>query len=317
MLFGRGEPEDPCSLEAGLGPRLAAERTRSPRFFSSGTPGAFRRDRPLNGTRLGRVLAIAGSDSGGGAGLQADLKTITALGGYGSTAVTALTVQDTQGVHAVMAVPAAFVVRQAECVLADPGADVIKLGMLGDAEVTLAVAALLERHLHLPVVLDPVMVAKGGASLLTDAAVTVMRTRLIPRACVLTPNLPEAAVLAGLPVTDLPGMQRAAAALLAAGAAAVLLKGGHLEGDTVIDLLATPSGTERFAAPRIPTRHTHGTGCTLASAVAVGLAQGMGLRDAVLRARRFVRATIEHAQGIGAGHGPLGHAVAMDPAWRP
>ncbi len=267
---------------------------------------------------LARVLVVAGSDSGGGAGIQADIKTIMALGGYASTAVTALTVQDTRGVHASMAVPAPFVRQQAECALADPGADAIKLGMLGNAAVVEAIAALLERRPGLPVVLDPVMVAKGGASLLDPDAVAMLRNRLIPLATVLTPNLPEAAALLGRPIPepDAPvraAMEEAAMALLALGAGAVLLKGGHLPGEEVIDVLASATGVEAFAAPRIATRHTHGTGCTLASAVAVGLAQGMTLREAVLRARRYVLLAIAAAPGIGGGHGPLGHGVTVGP----
>lgn len=267
---------------------------------------------------LARVLVVAGSDSGGGAGLQADIKTILALGGYASTAVTALTVQDTLGVHAVMAVPAAFVRHQAECALADPGADAVKLGMLGNAAVVEAIATLLALHPGLPVVLDPVMVAKGGASLLDADAVAMLCSRLIPLATVLTPNLPEASALLGRPVAA-PGrparaaMEEAATALLALGARAVLLKGGHLPGEEVIDVLASAAGVEAFAAPRIATRHTHGTGCTLASAVAVGLAQGMALREAVLRARRYVLLAIAAAPALGAGHGPLGHGVTVGP----
>lgn len=259
-----------------------------------------------------RVLTIAGSDSGGGAGVQADLKTFTALGAYGLSAITALTVQDTLGVHAVMAVPPGFVAHQARAGLADPGADVVKLGMLGTAAVAAAVAEVLEEHPGLPVVVDPVMVAKGGASLLDAAALSVLRGRLLPRAAVLTPNLPEAEALCGLAAGTLAERERCCAALLGMGAAAVLLKGGHGEGGEVVDLLATSEGVEGFAAPRLPTRHTHGTGCTLASAVAAGLAQGMGLRAAVERGLRYVRAAILHAPGLGAGHGPLAHWVRVD-----
>ena len=262
--------------------------------------------------RTGRVLAVAGSDSGGGAGMQADLKTVTALGAYGLSALTALTVQDTLGVHAVLPVPPEFVAHQIRCALADPGADVVKLGMLGTADVASAVAAELERHPALPVVLDPVMIAKGGASLMEAPALLMLRQRLLPRATVLTPNLPEAAALCGLPTGTLAERERCCAALLALGAGAVLLKGGHGEGGEVVDLLATPAGVEAFAAPRLPGRHTHGTGCTLASAVAAGLAQGLALRDAVVRARRYVRAAIAAAPGLGAGHGPLAHWVTVD-----
>jgi hydroxymethylpyrimidine/phosphomethylpyrimidine kinase len=258
----------------------------------------------------GRVLAIAGSDSGGGAGIQADIKTIAALGGYAATAITALTAQDTLGVHEVLAVPPAFVARQIAVVLGDIGADAVKTGMLGDAATIEAVCDALAGCVA-PLVVDPVMVAKGGARLLSSGAVAVLIARLLPLAAVVTPNLPEAEALTGLPIDDLAGMQRATEALLRMGAPAVLLKGGHLRGNTLTDLLATGAETEAFAEPRIASRHTHGTGCTLASAVATGLAQGMTLRDAVLRARAYVRAAIAGAPGYGGGHGPLNHGVRI------
>jgi hydroxymethylpyrimidine/phosphomethylpyrimidine kinase len=262
----------------------------------------------------GRVLVIAGSDSGGGAGIQADIKTITALGAYAATAITALTAQNTLGVQGVMPVPPDFVRQQIAVVLDDIGADAIKTGMLADAGIIEAVAdELVTRAGHIPLVVDPVMVAKGGASLLEPGAVAAVKTRLLPLASVITPNLPEAEALAGMPIPDVEAMRRAASVLLALGPRAVLLKGGHLPGDTVVDLLATADGTEEFTALRIASRHTHGTGCTLASAVAAGLAQGMALRSAVLRARSYVRAAIAAAPGFGAGHGPLNHAVHVTP----
>ncbi len=256
----------------------------------------------------GRVLVIAGSDSGGGAGIQADIKTIAALDGYAATAITALTAQDTTGVHDVMPVPPAFIARQIGVVLADIGTDAIKTGMLGDAATIAAVSDALA-GCDAPLVLDPVMVAKGGARLLAPDAVAVLIARLLPRAAVLTPNLPEAEALTGLAIANPDDMRRAADALLRLGVPAVLLKGGHLQGDALTDLLVTGQGTEVFTAPRIVTRHTHGTGCTLASAIAAGLAQGLPLRDAVVRARNYVRAAIAAAPGYGAGHGPLNHNV--------
>ena len=263
----------------------------------------------------GRILVVAGSDSGGGAGIQADIKTITALGAYAATAVTALTAQDTYGVHAVHPVPPALVQAQMRCVLDDIGADAIKTGMLGDAATVATVCEMLEaRASAIPLVVDPVMVAKGGASLLSPGAISAVRERLLPLATLLTPNLPEAEALAGIAVPDEAAMHRAAALLLALGIPAVLLKGGHLPGDEVVDLLATASGTIVFRSARIATRHTHGTGCTLASAVATGLAQGMPLEDAVARARAYVRAAMRLAPGYGGGHGPLNHAVTVDPA---
>jgi hydroxymethylpyrimidine/phosphomethylpyrimidine kinase len=263
----------------------------------------------------GRVLIVAGSDSGGGAGIQADIKTVTALDAFAATALTALTAQNTVGVHAVHPVPLDFIARQIEVVLADIGADVVKTGMLGSSDVIGTVCEALERYgAGIPVVVDPVMVAKGGFSLLAADAVDTLRRRLLPMAAVITPNIPEAEALSGMTIASVADMRVAAAALLALGVPAVLLKGGHLPGDELVDLLATPEGVEAFSAPRIPTRHTHGTGCTTASAVAAGLAQGMTLRDAVVRARAYVRAAIASAPGLGQGHGPLNHAVTVDVA---
>lgn len=261
----------------------------------------------------GRVLVVAGSDSGGGAGIQADIKAITALDAFAMTAVTALTAQDTRGVHGVIAVPADFLRQQMECVLADLGADAVKTGMLGDASAVALVAEVLA-GVSVPIVVDPVMVAKGGAALLAGSAVDVLKRVLLPMAALLTPNVPEAEVLTGLSIEDEDGMRRAGEALLTLGASAVLMKGGHLEGAEVVDLLVTPSRVVALRSARIATRHTHGTGCTLASACAAGLAQGLGLEKAVRRARAYVQAAIFSAPGYGAGHGPLNHAVTVDPA---
>jgi hydroxymethylpyrimidine/phosphomethylpyrimidine kinase len=214
-----------------------------------------------------------------------------------------------------MPVPAPFIRQQIEVVLADIGADVIKIGMLGDiATIETVFDALADFAAGVPVVLDPVMVAKGGQALLAADAVASLRHRLLPRAAVITPNLPEAEALTGLTVRTESQMRDAAAALLAMGVRAVLLKGGHLDSASVTDLLADAAGVEAFAASRIETRHTHGTGCTTASAVAAGLAQGMSLRDAVIRARIYVRAAIAGAPGFGDGHGPLDHSVTLDVA---
>lgn len=261
----------------------------------------------------GRVLAIAGSDSGGGAGIQADIKTIMALGGYAATAVTAVTAQDTYRVHEIMAVPPALVARQVTLVLDDIGADAVKTGMLGDGATVAAVADVLAAHAPaVPLVVDPVLRATGGGPpLLAEAALALFRTRLVPLARLITPNLAEAAALTERVVQDLDGMRAAAFALREMGANAVLVTGGHLDGDVLTDVLVTAEGVEMFAAPRIATRHTHGTGCTLASAAATGLALGMPLRAAVVRARAYVRAAIAAAPGFGGGHGPLGHAVKL------
>ncbi len=274
----------------------------------------------MSGPPRGRVLVVAGSDSGGGAGIQADIKAVMALGGYAATAITALTAQNTLGVHGVLPVPPAFIRLQIDAVLDDIGTDAVKTGMLGSAEAVQAVAAALGRRNRPPLVVDPVMVAKGGARLLDDPAVAALRRDLLPLATLLTPNVPEAEALTGLAIVDHAAARRAAQALLDLGAQAVLLKGGHLHGAVVQDILATPGGMEVIENSRIETRHTHGTGCTLASAVAAGLAQGMPLLDAVRRGAAYVHAAILAAPGFGAGHGPLGHGVTVDPArlaWMP
>jgi hydroxymethylpyrimidine/phosphomethylpyrimidine kinase len=266
----------------------------------------------------GRVLIVAGSDSGGGAGIQADIKTVTALGGFAMTAVTALTAQDTRGVHGVVGVEPSFIAQQMEVVLGDLGADAIKTGMLHSAEVIEIVAATLAaRAPDVPLVVDPVMIAKGGHRLLQAQAERTLVERLLPRATLLTPNLPEAEVLVGFGIGNEGDMARAGKAALRLGANAVLMKGGHLDsGPDVVDLLVTSTGVTRFVHRRIATRSTHGTGCTLASAIACGLAQKLPLIDAVVRARDYVRRAIETAPGFGSGHGPLNHAVTLDPDWR-
>ncbi|MFN3521065.1 MAG: bifunctional hydroxymethylpyrimidine kinase/phosphomethylpyrimidine kinase [Phenylobacterium sp.] len=263
---------------------------------------------PPSAQALGRVLILAGSDSGGGAGIQADIKTVTALGGYAATAVTAITVQNTLGVSAVHPIPLDIVAGQARAVLEDIGADAIKTGMLGAVETVECVAAVLESAAAIPAVVDPVMVAKGGAALLAPQAVEAVRTLMIPRAALLTPNAPEAEALTGLSVQSPDDQRRAGDALLAMGAGAVLMKGGHVPGETVVDVLITPEGETTFAAARLETRHTHGTGCTLASACAAGLAQGLPLAEAVARAWAYVQEAMASAPGFGAGHGPLDHA---------
>lgn len=263
----------------------------------------------------GRVLIVAGSDSGGGAGIQADIKTVTALGGYAATAVTALTAQNTRGVFGVHGIPPAFIRQQMRLVLEDIGADAVKTGMLHTAEVIEAVCAELEAlDPPIPLVADPVMVATSGDPLIDEAAVAVLRERLLPLATVITPNVPEAEHLSGLTIADGgDAMEAAARALLALGPKAVLVKGGHLPGETVVDLLATADGIERFESPRLKTPHTHGTGCTLASAIAAGLAQGLALSQAVARARRYLWEAIRSAPGLGHGHGPVNHGHTVLP----
>lgn len=260
------------------------------------------------GKAKGRVLIVAGSDSGGGAGVQADIKTVTVLGGYAMTAITAVTVQNTLGVSGVHPIPPEIVRAQIEAVAEDIGADAWKLGMLGDEGIVAAVASALRTFAPAaPVVLDPVMVAKGGALLLAPPAMARLREELVPLAAIVTPNAPEAAALTGMAVVDLEGQKRAGEALVAAGARYALVKGGHIDGETVRDVLASSAGVEVFESPRIATRATHGTGCTLASAIATGLAQGLGVGEAVVRARAYLTGAIKAAPGLGGGHGPLGH----------
>jgi hydroxymethylpyrimidine/phosphomethylpyrimidine kinase len=257
----------------------------------------------------GRVLIVAGSDSGGGAGIQADIKTVSMLDAYAATAITALTAQNTEGVFGVLPVPPEFVRRQVEVVLDDIGADAIKTGMLHDAAVIETFATVLqERAAAIPLVVDPVMVAKGGARLIDPAAVEALKRMLIARAEIVTPNLPEAAILCGATIDNLAQMRAAGETLIALGCRAALVKGGHLSGETVSDVLVTADGARVWESPRVATRHTHGTGCTLASAIAAGLAQGQDVESAVDRARTYVQRAIASAPGLGRGHGPLDHA---------
>lgn len=257
--------------------------------------------------RQARVLIIAGSDSGGGAGIQADIKTITMLGGYAATAVTAITVQDTTGVHDIFPVPVSVIIAQIEAVLADIGADAVKIGMLGSRAVIEAVAGVLT-DVSVPIILDPVMIAKGGAHLLQPEAVEALQSLLVPMADVVTPNIIEAEALSGIKIKSPEDAKAAGEAILRLGAKAALVKGAHLKGDMITDWLVTPEKAKEWIDSRIATKNTHGTGCTLASGVAVGLAQQMPLEQAAWRARDYVRQAIMAAPGIGHGHGPLGHS---------
>jgi hydroxymethylpyrimidine/phosphomethylpyrimidine kinase len=260
-----------------------------------------------------RVLSIAGSDSGGGAGIQADLKTIAALGCYGMTAITALTAQNTTGVRAIHAVPLQMLADQIDAVVEDIGVDAVKIGMLHSADTVRTVAAAIARHQLHRIVLDPVMIATSGAVLIDQEAAAVIVAELFPRAAVITPNLDEAALLVGRPLQCEADMEAAARQLLDMGANAVLLKGGHLAGDTVSDLLLTRHGAPAWMrAPRIASPNTHGTGCTLSSAIAARLALGFGLADAVHLARAYVRGALQAGANVrtGAGSGPLNHTYA-------
>ena len=261
----------------------------------------------------GRVLIIAGSDSGGGAGVQADIKSVSALGGFAATAISALTAQNSLGVHSIYPVATDFIKEQMKVVLEDIGADCLKIGMLHNADVIDAVSAVIKDSAkNIPLVADPVMVAKGGASLLDESAHSAMITKILPLATLLTPNAPEASFLSGIKVVDVDSQQVAGETLLKKGARAVLVKGGHISGSNITDLLVTKNGVFRFESKRILTQHTHGTGCTLASGIATGLAQGMDLYRAVSRARSYLSAAITTAPGFGSGHGPINHTVTVD-----
>lgn len=264
-----------------------------------------------------RVLSIAGSDSGGGAGIQADIKTITMLGGHAMTAITAITAQNTRGVIEIMPVPSDMVLAQIDAVASDIGLDAVKIGMIGSLETLQAVASRLKlaplgkegSGRAYDVVFDPVMIATSGTALADEAAIEAF-DELLAVATLITPNAPELAALTGLPVGNEVRLEAAAQALAERHGVAVLAKGGHLPGEELIDLLALPDGTiRRWTGKRIETRHSHGTGCTLSSAIAVGLGAGLSLEAAITRARAFVRAALEAAPGLGEGHGPMGHGL--------
>ena len=262
------------------------------------------------------ALTVAGSDSGGGAGIQADLKTFSALGVYGASVVTALTAQNTRTVRAVHAAPPDFVAEQLRCVLEDIAVDAIKIGMLASVPVIESVAAVLAEHPGVPVVLDPVMVAKSGDALLAPDARDALVGRLCPLADLVTPNVPEAAVLLGVgPAGSPEELEEQARALAALGGGAVLAKGGHLDGPACTDVLLAAGRVHRFVHPRVDTPNTHGTGCTLSSAVAAGLASGLPLATAVECAERYLQGAIERAGelGVGTGHGPVHHFHAQWP----
>ena len=253
------------------------------------------------------ALTIAGSDSGGGAGIQADLKTFAAHGVFGTSAITAVTAQNTRGVIAWQALPADLVTAQIEAVVGDLGADAVKVGMLATAAIVEAVAAAI-RALDLPqVVVDPVMVAKGGDRLLEADAVAVMKSELLPMAHVVTPNVPEAEVLADMSIASIEDMRRAGQRILRSGPRVVLVKGGHLEGPDAVDVACTGEAVFELRRPRVDTRHTHGTGCTLSSAIAANLARGLTDREALEGAREYLDGALRHAPGLGTGHGPLNH----------
>ena len=263
---------------------------------------------------LPRVLIIAGSDSSGGAGLQADIKTVTALGGYAMTAVTAITAQNTLGVHDIHSVPVATIIAQMQVTLSDMGADAIKTGMLATREVIEAVGeTLAERAPDVPRIIDPVMVATSGDKLLAENAISALKSLLVGTADLVTPNAPEAEILTGRAVETVDGQRRAAEALLEAGAKAALIKGGHIDGDVIVDVLQTQHDERLFEHPRIATNETHGTGCTLASAISTLYGGGKPLMSAVEEARAYLFEAIQRAPGFGRGAGPVHHGWTISP----
>ncbi len=257
-----------------------------------------------------RILTIAGSDSGGGAGIQADLKTITVLGGFGMSVITALTAQNTLGVHGIFDVPPEFIAAQFDAVAGDIGVDAAKTGMLASSEVIRTVTGKVRQYGIAKLVVDPVMVAKGGASLIREEAKKTLIAELIPLAFVLTPNIPEAEVLSGIRITTLEDMREAARIICGLGARHVVVKGGHLPGDAV-DLLYDGSEFREFALPRIATADTHGTGCTYSAAIATALGFGKDVPAAVAEAKRYIHSAVRHAWRVGGGHGPTNHLAPL------
>ena len=263
-------------------------------------------------TSVPKAMTIAGSDSGGGAGIQADLKTFAALGVYGTVTLTAITAQNTVGVTGVHEIPTDMIVAQMDAVMGDIGADAVKTGMLSSQEIVEVVASQIQKHMVRSLVVDPVMVAKSGDALLREDAVNAVRTRLVPLAAVVTPNIPEAESLTGMTINSDEEVREAARRIMGMGARSVVVKGGHREGPAV-DVLYDGSEFREFTAPRIDTVNTHGTGCTFASAVAAGLAQGRSVDDAVGQAKDYVTEAIRASFPIGQGHGPLNHFYRL---WR-
>ena len=259
------------------------------------------------------ALTIAGSDSGGGAGIQADLKTFQQFGVFGTSVIVALTAQNTRGVRAVESVPESMVSDQLTALAEDLPPNALKTGMLAEAGLVRLVAKAIRENGWQPLVVDPVMVATSGHRLLTTEAEDVIRESLVPLAALVTPNLDEAAMLTGRVVYDVPTMERAGYTLIRFGAGAALVKGGHLQGDMVTDVLVTREGVRRFSRPRLDTASTHGTGCTLSAAVTAGLALGRPLETTVADALDFVHRAIARAPGLGGGHGPLDHTVTAPP----
>ncbi|MBN2538506.1 MAG: bifunctional hydroxymethylpyrimidine kinase/phosphomethylpyrimidine kinase [Deltaproteobacteria bacterium] len=264
-----------------------------------------------------RVLTIAGSDSGGGAGIQADLKTITALGGFGMSVITALTAQNTLGVHGIHEIPIDFIEKQFDAVATDIGVDAAKTGMLSSSEIMRTVAGKIKEYRIKKLVVDPVMVAKGGAMLIKQEAKKTLIEELLPLACVITPNVPEAEELTGMEIMTVEDMKKAAKDIHRMGAKNVFVKGGHMSGDA-LDILYDGVDFHEFTSERIDTKNTHGTGCTTSAAIATGLAQGMDVYEAVKRAKEYITVAIKYSISIGKGHGPTNHmAYVLDRCERP
>jgi hydroxymethylpyrimidine/phosphomethylpyrimidine kinase len=265
---------------------------------------------------IARALTIAGSDSGGGAGIQADLKTFSAFGVFGMTAITAVTAQNTLGVQAILEMPLELIEAQIESVITDLGVDAAKTGMLSSAPIVELVSAAAARFGLARLVVDPVMVAKSGDALLREDAIAAVRDSLLPTAFVVTPNLPEAEVLTGRPVTGEDGMRKAARSIHGMGPRWVVVKGGHLpDSEDAIDLVWDGADFTVLRSPRAPTKNTHGTGCTFSAAIAAGLARGLQPLEAIGRAKRFVTRAIETSLALGGGHGPTNHLVGVQSEW--
>ena len=261
--------------------------------------------------KIPKILIIAGSDSGGGAGIQGDIKTVTCLGGYAASAITALTAQNTMGVYGVLDVPEKFIEQQIRLVLDDIGADALKTGMLSKASIVEVVADTISDYSDIPLVLDPVMFAKGGAPLLAKEAIDTLKSLLIPLARIITPNVPEAEFLADMEIKNTADMRNAAEKIMRMGCEAVLVKGGHLESEILSDVLLTTHGETIYTQTRIASKNTHGTGCALASAIATEIGRGLELPEAVAKARDFVRGAIENSPQIGKGSGAMWHGYAI------
>ena len=254
------------------------------------------------------VLVIAGSDSGGGAGIQGDIKTFTSLGGFATTAITALTAQNTQGVQAIRSVSSNLIKMQIDSIVEDFPINTIKLGMLHSEKVIKTVVSSIKKNLkHVPYILDPVMIAKSGTPLLKKNCINLIISDLIPKSLIVTPNIPEAQEITNIEIKDINDMKMAGKKILSLGAKSVLIKGGHMNCNTLSNVLVTSSGSKIFKSNRIETLHTHGTGCTMASAIAVSIAQGMSIDSSIERAQEYVIKAIQNAPKLGAGHGPLDH----------